>query len=88
MFFFAVATTSELKQMALPVGSLRSAALATDKPSSRPIIWIGRYSEAYLPLLSCSIEYSAKQLCAYRLSLVMTTYVPMTRLCGTSLPSR
>ena len=39
---FAVATTSELKQIAAPVGSLRSAAEATERPSSRPIMWIGR----------------------------------------------
>ena len=40
--FFAVATTSERKPVGAPVGSLRSAADATEMPSSSPIMWIGR----------------------------------------------
>ena len=39
---FAVATTSERKPVGAPVGSLRSAADATETPSSSPIMWIGR----------------------------------------------
>ena len=41
-FRLAVAATSERKPVGAPVGSWRSAALATEMPSSSPIMWIGR----------------------------------------------
>ena len=69
----AVATTSERKPVGAPVGSLRSAQLATEMPSSSPIMWIGRYSAAYLPLLSGSMAYSLKQRRAYSVSPSNTT---------------
>src|SRR4029078_5188502 len=60
----AVAATSELKQIDVPVGSLRSAAEATEIPSSSPIMCVGRYIVAYLPLWSCRQLYSTKHCAA------------------------
>ena len=58
MFFFAVATTSERKPVGAPVGSLRSAAEATEMPSSSPIMWVGRYSAMCSKVSSGSMLYS------------------------------
>ena len=68
-----MATTSERKPVGAPVGSPRSAHEATEMPSSSPIMWIGRYSAAYLPLLSGSMAYSLKQRRAYSVSPSKTT---------------
>ena len=85
---FAVATQSPRQPVAAPVGSRRSATLATLIPSSRPMRWLGLYIAAYSPEGSVTMPYSWKQRRTYSWSAANVTYTPQRRSRNTGRPSR